>query len=155
MLFEYKKKMALMTGIAVFFVIIDRFLKILALNYYNNNEINIIGDFFKFNFAKNYNIAFSLPFSGPILNIVIILIILILIYYLIKLVRNLQNTLAGFLVFIILGAISNIVDRVKYGYVVDYLDLDYFTVFNIADCMIVCGVAMIILYILKTKKLEN
>ena len=40
------------------------------------------------------------------------------------------------LFFTILGASSNFYDRLKYGFVVDYLDLKYFTVFNVADAMI-------------------
>ena len=47
---------------------------------------------------------------------------------------------AWLLLAIIFGAISNLFDRIKYGYVIDYLDLKYFTVFNLADVMIVGGV---------------
>jgi lipoprotein signal peptidase len=40
---------------------------------------------------------------------------------------------------IILGATSNLADRFQYGYVIDYFDLKYFTVFNLADVLIVGG----------------
>ncbi|MBU1778489.1 signal peptidase II, partial [Patescibacteria group bacterium] len=42
--------------------------------------------------------------------------------------------------FIIFGAISNLTDRLEYGYVIDYFSLKYFTIFNLADVMIVIGV---------------
>jgi len=49
------------------------------------------------------------------------------------------------LALMILGAISNIVDRFSHGFVVDYLLLRYFTVFNLADVMICLG-AIILIY---------
>ena len=126
--------------VIIFFVAGDRLLKALAVNGYFNN-INIFGDIFQLSFAKNFNIAFSLPFNGIYLNILILLIIITLIYNLIYVVKKNQH-IEAFLIFtILLGAVSNFLDRIKYGYVVDYLDLSYFTVFNIADVMIVLGVA--------------
>ncbi len=53
---------------------------------------------------------------------------------------------------IVLGAGSNLLDRIKYSYVIDYIDLKYFTVFNIADTMISLGVALLLFYELKTKE---
>lgn len=128
--------------VAIFFVVIDRFLKSLAI--LKQEKVNLIGDLFSFNFSENYNIAFSLPVGGLILVGLIILIILILIYFLINLVKKNQHYLAGLLFVLIIGAASNLLDRFKYGYVVDYLDLKYFTVFNIADVMIVCSVGVLI-----------
>ncbi len=112
----------------------------MAVNLYFGNGINIFGDFLKLNFAKNYNISFSLPFNGIFLNITVIFIILGLIYNLIYAINKKRRLEAVFLVSVILGAISNLTDRLKHGYVIDYLDLSYFTVFNIADIMIVAGV---------------
>jgi len=141
-MFYQIKKMAPYILVAIFFVVIDRFLKSLAI--LKQEKVNLIGDLFSFNFSENYNIAFSLPVGGLILVGLIILIILILIYFLINLVKKNQHYLAGLLFVLIIGAASNLLDRFKYGYVVDYLDLKYFTVFNIADVMIVCSVGVLI-----------
>lgn len=46
------------------------------------------------------------------------------------------------------GALGNFIDRVRLGYVIDYLDLNFWPVFNIADINIVFGVILIILGIL-------
>jgi signal peptidase II len=135
-----KKKMVALFLVIIFFIVLDRFFKFLAIHLYFNSGINILGDFFKLNFAANYNIAFSLPLSGLFLNIVIAFIILALIYNLIYAAFKKQHIQAVFLLAVILGAASNLLDRLKYGYVVDYLDLKYFTVFNLADVMIVFGV---------------
>lgn len=47
------------------------------------------------------------------------------------------------------GAIGNLIDRVLYGYVVDFFDFQFFPVFNIADSAIVIGQGLLIYYILK------
>lgn len=129
---------------AIFFVF-DRFFKTIAVNY-ASKPLKIIGEFFSFDFARNYNIAFSLPLSGLWLSIFILIVVLGLIVFLLFLHKQ-NQTFQAFLIFnIILGSSSNLFDRFKYGYVVDYFDLKYFTVFNLADVMIVISI-LIIFYI--------
>jgi len=137
-----KKKMVVFLGVAIFFVALDRLLKVIALQ-----EIilfSIFKDLFSFEFSPNPYIAFSLPLGGWFLNVLIPFLLIGLLYYL-KISwqqKNNVETIAAFSVF--LGAISNYFDRLRYGYVIDYFDLEYFTVFNLADVMIVLGVASII-----------
>lgn len=55
------------------------------------------------------------------------------------------------------GAIGNVIDRIKTGYVVDFFDFRIWPVFNIADAAIVCGVGCIIftmIYLHKEDKAE-
>lgn len=127
--------------IIIFFIISDRFLKFLSINHYFDQPINIFKNIFTLNFIKNYNIAFSLPLKGISLNIIIILIIFFLIRCLSSSLSKKETWNAIFLLAIILGALSNLADRLKYGFVIDYIDLRYFTVFNLADAMIVAGIA--------------
>ena len=152
---KYNKNMASWILLAMFFVILDRFFKFLATSGYFDKSIQIAGDFFKLDFIPNYNIAFSLPLSGIFLNILIILIIIFLLYELLFLGQRQEWSKVVLLTFIIFGAISNMLDRLWYGFVVDYLDLKYFTVFNIADVMIVRGVLGIILIFCRGKKVYN
>ena len=42
------------------------------------------------------------------------------------------------------GALANVVDRVRFGYVVDYIDVHVWPVFNLADAAIVVGVSLLI-----------
>jgi len=151
-MFLNNKKMALILASAIFFISLDRFFKVLAKNYFYNNEINLIGDILKFNFAKNFGIAFSIPFSGFVLNFVIIIIILILAYILFYSFKKERYLLVCLLTFIVFGAISNMVDRGLYGFVIDYLDLKYFTVFNLADVMIVGGAVFLLI---SYKRIKN
>lgn len=152
---ENTKKMPLNILIGIFFIAFDRFLKFLAVENFFNGQKTIIGDFFKLGFAGNYNIAFSLPLAGWWLNIIIILIIFALIYNLLYYAEKNDYAKSYLLFLIALGAISNLFDRLKYGFVIDYFDLKYFTIFNLADVMIVGGVIFLALLMSKNKKINH
>jgi signal peptidase II len=128
--------------IIVFFLILDRFFKSLALIMPGRKPISVIKDFFVIKFFPNYNIAFSIPVSGVFLDIGIILIILFLIYCLTFSYK--RGSSYFFLLLIIFGAASNLFDRLKYGFVIDYFNLRYFTVFNLADALLFAGAALAI-----------
>lgn len=125
-------------AIAVFFIVLDRFLKLLAANNFFSPPVNIVRDILKFNFAGNFNIAFSLPAGGGWLVAAIFLVIIFVFIFFVYCWRR-RDIRAFYLFFIILGAASNLFDRLRFGYVIDYLDVKYFTIFNLADAMIVAG----------------
>jgi signal peptidase II len=50
--------------------------------------------------------------------------------------------------FVIGGSVANLFDRVRLGHVTDFLDLDYWPAFNLADIFIVVGVAILFLALL-------
>ena len=60
--------------------------------------------------------------------------------------KSKKKILTSGLNFIIAGALGNLVDRIRIGYVVDMLRLDFlnFPVFNIADVMLTFGVLLVI-----------
>ena len=120
----------------------------------NSGQFNLAGDLFTFTFTPNYFIAFSLPIGGRILELVIFVLILLMVaacfYLLIK--KNKRILLFGLTV-VLLGSISNFIDRLNFGYVIDYLYLKHFTVFNLADTMIVSG--SIIIFFCLNKKTDH
>ena len=131
--------------IAIFFIA-DRWLKILAVAQAGNPGTRLIGDFLSFSFTPNRYIAFSLPLSGWFIIGLILGIIVVLIFTIIYLIINKKSDILTILLLtiILLGAISNMLDRYLYGYVIDYLSLRYFTVFNLADAMISVGVIIVL-----------
>lgn len=136
--------------IAIFFMV-DRYLKFFAVNNQDKPVMDLIGHFLSFSFTPNYFIAFSLPLGGAILETIIFVVILSLaslIFYLI-LSKKAQMGYIILLTIILFGAISNMIDRLAYGYVVDYLFVQYFTIFNLADVAISFGAIMIIIKNLK------
>lgn len=132
----------------IFFVFLDRFFKIFALAN-QGSELSLLGDILKFNYKANYYIAFSLPLAGRWLSVLIALITLFLMVLWLRGLFKRQYAKLAPLTLIILGAAGNLFDRLKYGYVIDYLDLKYFTVFNLADAMIVVGVILLIVVLNK------
>lgn len=103
------------------------------------------------NYVQNTGVAFGL-FNG--FNWVFILIDLVFIFILVYLLffKN------GFFEFriglglILAGAIGNLIDRVVYGFVIDFIDLKYWYVFNLADVFIVIGVCLILIKMLRKKE---
>lgn len=133
------KKIAWLIAGAIFFIL-DRYLKNLAVTA--NKSHSLLGDILAFNFIPNYNIAFSLPLHGSWLVITIALIIMAIITYLLLVKLKPLEKMAFFL--ILLGAVSNLIDRLRYGYVIDYFDLRWFTIFNLADVLITLGTIFLI-----------
>ncbi len=121
--------------LAIFFLS-DRWLKHFSLG---GLDFVIIPKFLNFHFFANRNIAFSLPLEGVWLTIVITLIIALLIFYFFRFYSQLNKLTLFGLGAIIVGALSNLSDRLFYGFVIDYLDLSRFTIFNLADILIVSG----------------
>ncbi len=147
------KNIAIASVIAIFFIA-DRLLKMLGLQIVELEPITLIRELLYFNLTKNYYIAFSLPLSGPWLKLIITLVIILIIFYLSYLLLYQKNKKIEIisLSLIFLGAASNLFDRLRYGYVIDYLELKYFTVFNLADCLISIGALILIIKNLKTNK---
>ncbi len=146
------KNIAIILLIAIFFIA-DRYLKMLALDQSLKSPIKLVGDFFLFNFTPNYYIAFSLPIGGWILNIIILTIIACFIFAIFRFISQGKYYITtALLTFVTFGAISNIIDRLVFGYVVDYLELRYFATFNLADAMISLGVIAILLLNFKREK---
>lgn len=128
---------------AVLFIILDRLLKTIAQHIWIL-EPKKITTYFQLTFVKNYDIAFSLPtIIDPL--IISIPLIIILCYYFVQSLKTENNLKTIGLLFIIIGAISNLYDRLHYGYIIDYLDIKYFTVFNLADVMIGGGIILLLL----------
>ncbi|MFC1598676.1 signal peptidase II [Patescibacteria group bacterium] len=101
--------------------------------------------FFKFlqiGFYPNQYIAFGLPLpqAFTIILVILILIILSFIWWKSLIKKNIWQ-FSGISI-IILGALSNLLDRLTYGYVIDYLNIFIWPVFNFADVMIVVGVLL-------------
>lgn len=96
----------------------------------------------KFTFITNTGVAFGLfPSSGNLFIIVAIIVSLVIIYY----YPSVNNwTVRISLGLQLGGAISNVWDRIfNGGEVVDYIDIGFWPIFNIADISIVIGVVIL------------
>lgn len=117
-----------------------------------NKSIQVIKDFFYLTLCHNEGAAWGIFSNTKIIILIGTIIALITIYHFIYCFKqNKRNTLAFGL---LLGGLSgNLIDRLLFGYVRDFLDFYIFgydyPVFNIADICIVFGVILLIIAVLK------
>lgn len=142
--------------VAAMFFIGDRLLKQLALANAETGMIKIINNWLYFNFFPNPNIALSLPIPNNLALIIATgltgFLIFLIFYLIIKQKSQYINIIL--LTFIVIGAISNIIDRWHYGYVIDYLYIPGLTNLNLADIMISGGAIIYLLFSFK-KEVKN
>lgn len=132
--------------IASILVTFDRTLKLLAVNYNGFFVIGTMAFGASFGMVKNFGIAFSI--KAPLIAVVLfsMFILIYLLWALYSGYRHMpkfQNIIFGL---IIAGGLSNIFDRLIYGYVIDYWSIFLFgksLAFNLADIMIVIGALML------------
>jgi signal peptidase II len=110
----------------------------------------------KFSFSVisicNKNIAWSIPVSPGVFYFfwIFIFIFLILLFF-----KSTNYFGKIFLIFIISGAASNVIDRIRFGCVLDYMDLKFWPVFNLADVYITMGIILLIIFHFKFKILNE
>lgn len=113
----------------------------------------VIEGFFSITYIRNTGAAFGMFQGNNSFFIAFSLcFVSLLLFYVLYFFKGSRLSLAA-LAFIAAGAAGNLLDRVFRGYVVDFFDLRYFSVFNTADVMINIGVAALLFEILTgTKK---
>lgn len=114
----------------------------------------ILGDIFGIKLIHNTGIAFGLQVTGIFLKILTLAIILFLWYYYIKNEFFKKNFIIdSSFAFIFAGAISHGYERIFIGYVIDFLSLKNFAIFNFADIFItIWGIIFLIFTIFYERK---
>ncbi|MDZ7799026.1 MAG: signal peptidase II [Patescibacteria group bacterium] len=125
--------------IIIFFTfLLDRLIKLMIIK---KESFFIIQDFLKINYYANWGIALSLPVSQYIIYPLVVLIMLIIFYYFYLSLKKNNYLMIWSFGLIFVGAFSNLLDRFRFGHVIDYVNfVGRFPVFNLADVMIVCGI---------------
>ena len=133
---------------------LDQIIKYWALNSLKEvNSIPVINNIFSLTYVENRGAAFGMLQNNQSIFILVAAVASCFgLYYLhSKKVNNLGKI--GILL-VISGAIGNLLDRVRLGFVVDYLDFHiiWSYVFNLADCFVVVGTILLCLYIITSKE---
>ena len=145
-----KKKVYILS---IIFLLIDIFTKQLVKNILNlYDSIPIIPNFFSITYVINDGAAFSILKGELWLFIILGFVLLFFIfYYLQKEKLNIYKTI--YYSFLIAGVLGNLLDRMLYKGVVDFLDFTIFSynapIFNLADTFIVISVILIVFESLK------
>jgi lipoprotein signal peptidase len=114
------------------------------------------GRLMSFDLFLNRGIAFSLPLPGPIFWTLTTLAFAALIWALIAALREARyHRFLPLLILVLLGALSNLWDRLTVGATVDYLIFLRTSAVNLADAMIVAGLAMVLLTAREDKRRQK
>ncbi|NIG99101.1 MAG: signal peptidase II [Buchnera aphidicola (Periphyllus acericola)] len=156
----FLKKKKLYIILLNFIIFLDYYIKSLILKNFAINQIKVISLNINILYVKNYGLIFGLfsvikIFQNKYLFIIYFSIIFLLIFKIYKLIiKNTKNNFS--LILIVSGSIGNLIDRIKYGYIIDFIDFHYkslhFPIFNISDFSISIGIIIYVLKILNSKK---
>jgi signal peptidase II len=132
---------------------IDQFSKSLVAHALSDGRIiRLAGGLLWLDYSRNTGAAFSiLPHGGAVFAAaaVVVCIAIVLAH---RLVAAASLPVRLGLGFVLGGALGNLLDRVRLGYVVDFIDVRWWPVFNVADSAIVVGVCILALHTLAEER---
>jgi signal peptidase II len=150
---EFRQRWQRPALVALAVIILDQLTKawiVRTLGPTEGNNRPLIGEWLSFTFVKNNGVAFGLFRGIPYFFTITSILISIgaILFYRYRLPNNrlwVQFTLG----LIVGGAIGNIIDRLRFSYVVDFVHVRWFPgIFNLADSAITVGVIMLAGYLL-------
>lgn len=158
-----KKKYIWLALVSGFLIALDQLTKAYVHTHFHLGEsVPVITNFFNFTYVRNFGAAFGfLAESHPSFREVFFLamppIALVIILFILKSVKDTDTKQIIALSSIFGGAIGNYIDRLRFRYVIDFLDFHIYNrwswpAFNIADMAIVGGVGLLLLLMMLEKK---
>ncbi len=146
--------------VSILVILLDQFTKFLVMSYlYVEQPLRLLPFF---NLILRYNQGAAFSFLGGaggwqilFLSIISIVVIIALLIWLLRLSYPSTWTACA-LSLIIGGAAGNLIDRIRFSFVIDFFDFHigswHYATFNLADSAIVVGVFMLLLHTLFNKK---
>ena len=121
--------------------------------------VEVMGQFLMFSLVYNEGGAMGTQFGPSVYYLIMALVVLpFLLFYVYR--HRFQSVVSLPLAFITGGAIGNLIDRIRLGKVIDFIDVDFFDIdlfgfhmerfwtFNIADSAISCAIVFLIIYMI-------
>lgn len=150
------KKYLILTTLAGFIIALDQASKIYIHTQFAHGEsLPVILDYFSITYVRNTGAAFGFLREAPehLRNVFFMImppLACVIIFFLLRSTPNKDNVSVLALSSIFGGALGNYIDRLRLGYVVDFIEFHYKTVwsypaFNVADIAIVTGISVMIL----------
>jgi len=149
--------------IFIVFLAIDQITKYFAVALLQgNSSVHLIGNFLRFTYVENRGAAFGILQNQRLFFIISTVVLVAFLIYMIVFNKKVTTATKLTLSLILSGAIGNFIDRLRLGYVIDFVDVRFgdfynFPVFNVADSCLVVGVIILVILILfnKFEKSEN
>jgi signal peptidase II len=148
-----KAAVLLLTALAL--LIADQVTKALVVaDLAVGQRVNVIGDMVQIWHAQNRGAAFSLFQGGTLVFLVVSVLSIGLVVYFHRGLRDRSPWLHVVLGMVLGGTLGNFVDRLRQGYVTDWLSVGVgdtrWPTFNIADASVVVGIGILVLYLFLT-----
>ena len=151
-----RKKIPKKNGLTFFLislcvVLLDQLVKFFIRNSMGiGDSITVIKNIFHITYVTNFGAGFGIMQgkTGLLIWFSIIIIGIILFYY--DKIQE-KRPLQIFLGFILGGTLSNLIDRLLFGFVIDFFDFRIWPIFNIGDSCICIGTACLIIYFIREK----
>lgn len=130
-------------------VVLDQLSKMLALRYLAPaGSIPVIKNIFHLTYVENRGAAFGIMQNQKLFFVIFALLVLGFIWFY-AYNNRLDKVMVYGLSLMAGGVIGNLIDRVRLGFVVDYLHIMNFPVFNIADSAVTIGIILIGIFLLR------
>ncbi|UCG96524.1 MAG: lipoprotein signal peptidase [Burkholderiales bacterium] len=149
---NWAQKLAPWLGLAALVVLLDQGTKMAIERVYDYGDVHPVTGFFNLVLTYNKGAAFSFlagasGWQKHFLTAIGVIASVFILYLLAR--HGTQKLFSLALALILGGAVGNVIDRVAYGHVIDFLDFHWrgwhWPAFNVADSAIVCGAALLIL----------
>lgn len=139
--------------ITIIAILLDQAIKIVIKSKLFNSSIILIPHVLNCTYVQNTGAAFGIGNNSTSMFIAVnVIVIGLIVYFIFSKKEEISEVILIALHLIIAGGISNLIDRVIRGYVIDYIDISQlikYPVFNLADIFIVIGCITIAICIVK------
>lgn len=149
------KKYLCLSILVITLVAIDQISKYLVITKMSpKKNYSIVKRIFSFEYLENRGVAFGILSGKMYLITIFVIIVMIALIYGVYILENaiMKNgsifkkfTLIQIICsFLIAGAVGNVIDRIRLGYVIDFIKFDFidFPTFNVADCYVTVAAAV-------------
>ena len=140
------KKNLFVFSTALLIIILDQLTKFFIKNNFQlNQSIPIIKSILHLTYITNTGSAFGLFKGFNIFFILFSIIVFIVIFYYLKKIKENEKLLQFSIGLLLGGTIGNLIDRIFYGSVIDFIDFRIWPVFNVADSAVTISIILLII----------
>ena len=145
-----EKKYVVVFSTALIIVLIDQLSKFFVrTNFQLSQSIPIINNIFHLTYIQNTGAGFGILKAQALILIFISVAVIGIILYNFDKIKNNETLLQILAGFVLGGTIGNLIDRLAYGHVMDFLDFQIWPIFNFADSFVTIGIIGLIIYLWK------
>src|SRR3989338_9070206 len=145
-----EKKNVVVFSTELIIILIDQLSKFFVrTNFQLSQSIPIINNIFHLTYINNTGAGFGILKAQALILIFVSIAVIGVIFYNFDKIKNEEILLQVLVDFVLGGTIRNLIDRLAYGYVIDFLDFRIWPIFNFADSFVTMGVIGLIIYLWK------